>query len=205
MASILDLLKTDVGEQLIQGATTETGETKDNIVSVLSMALPTMLGAMNKNIQTEEGAKKLNHALEDTRHDGSILSQLGGIVGGGSVDNSLLSDGAGILSHLLGGKQTNVENSISKTTGVSMSSVTKIIQMAAPVLMGFLGNAKRKDGVSQSGLTDLIGAAMGESSSNMSIIESLLDADNDGSVIDDVAGKLLGDKAGGLLGGLFGK
>lgn len=52
MASILDLLKTDVGEQLIQGATTETGETKDNIVSVLSMALPTMLGAMNKNIQT---------------------------------------------------------------------------------------------------------------------------------------------------------
>lgn len=86
-----------------------------------------------------------------------------------------------------------------------MSSVTKIIQMAAPVLMGFLGNAKRKDGVSQSGLTDLIGAAMGESSNNMSIIESLLDADNDGSVIDDVAGKLLGDKAGGLLGGLFGK
>ena len=43
----------------------------------------------------------------------------------------------------------------------------------------------------------------------MSFLESILDADGDGSVIDDVAGMILGDSKkkgglGGLLGGLFG-
>ncbi len=44
-----------------------------------------------------------------------------------------------------------------------------------------------------------------------SLIESLLDGDNDGSIIDDVAGMVLGggnskkSGLGGLLGGLFGK
>ena len=43
-----------------------------------------------------------------------------------------------------------------------------------------------------------------------SFLESILDADGDGSVIDDVAGMVLGDSSkgkgglGGLLGGLFG-
>ena len=43
-------------------------------------------------------------------------------------------------------------------------------------------------------------------------IEKILDADGDGSVVDDVAGMLLGgnksnsgDGIGGMLGGLFGK
>ena len=45
---------------------------------------------------------------------------------------------------------------------------------------------------------------------NQSFLESMLDADGDGSVIDDVAGMVLGGKKGksglgGLLGGLFGK
>ena len=45
-----------------------------------------------------------------------------------------------------------------------------------------------------------------------SLIESLLDGDNDGSVLDDVAGMVFGGGGqkksggiGGLLGGLFGK
>jgi hypothetical protein len=41
-----------------------------------------------------------------------------------------------------------------------------------------------------------------------SFFESILDADNDGSVLDDVAGAVLGEKKtglGGLLGKLFNK
>jgi hypothetical protein len=47
-----------------------------------------------------------------------------------------------------------------------------------------------------------------QSNSNQSVITSLLDADGDGSVIDDIAGMAMGNKKGGLcgmLGSLFGK
>lgn len=211
MASILDLLSSDLGKQLISGASAQTGQSEDKTANVLSMALPVILGAMQRNAATPQGAQSLNNALNDTRHDGSILDQLGGLLGGGSTDSDLLNDGAGILKHVLGGNQQNVEQNISKTSGVDAGSVAQIIKMAAPILMGVLGSQKRKDNVDQGGIGDLLGSVLGKNTNHdQSFLESLLDADGDGSVIDDVAGMVMGGNKkkgglGGLLGGLFGR
>ena len=50
----------------------------------------------------------------------------------------------------------------------------------------------------------------GQPKENQSLIESLIDSDGDGSVLDDVADMVLGSNKkkgglGGMLGGLFGK
>ncbi|SRX56002.1 DUF937 domain-containing protein [Aequorivita sp. CIP111184] len=210
MASILDLLSSDMGKQLISGASAQTGQSEDKTANVLSMALPVILSAMQRNATTPQGAQSLSNALEDKRHDGSILNQLGGLLGNGGPDSNLLIDGEGILKHVLGGNQEKVEQNISKTSGVDASSVAKIIKMAAPILMGVLGNQKRKDNVGESGIGDLLGSVLGKNTNHdQSFIETLLDADGDGSIIDDVAGMVMGGKKkgglGGLLGGLFGK
>lgn len=211
MASILDLLGSDAGKQLISGASAQTGESPNKTASVLGMALPVLLGAMKRNASTPEGAQSLNNALEDNRHDGSILDQLGGLLGGGSADSGLLNDGAGILSHVLGGNENKVTQNLSRTSGVDAGSVAQIIKMAAPILMGLLGSQKRKDNVGSSGIEGLLGSVMGSNNSHdQSLIETLLDSDGDGSVIDDVGGMILGGKSkkgglGGLLGGLFGR
>ncbi|WP_341199400.1 DUF937 domain-containing protein [Croceibacter atlanticus] len=210
MASILDLLNTDIGKQLISSASEKTNTSPDRTASVLSSAMPLILGAMKRNAATPDGAASLNNALENNKHDGSLLDNLGGLLSGGSLDD-LMSDGGGILGHVLGGKQERVEQTISKTSGVDAGSVGQIIKMAAPIIMGILGSQKRKDNVSQNGLGDLLGSVLGSQSTNdQSLIETLLDADGDGSVIDDVAGMVLGgnkkkEGLGGMLGGLFGK
>lgn len=210
MASILDLLNTDIGKQLISSASEKTNTSPDRTASVLSSAMPLILGAMKRNAATPDGAASLNNALENNKHDGSLLDNLGGLLSGGSLDD-LMSDGGGILGHVLGGKQERVEQTISKTSGVDAGSVGQIIKMAAPIIMGILGSQKRKDNVSQNGLGDLLGSVLGSQSTNdQSLIETLLDADGDGSVIDDVAGMVLGGNKkkgglGGMLGGLFGK
>ena len=211
MASILDILSSEMGKQLISGASAQTGEPKDKTANVLSMALPVILGAMQKNAATPEGAKSLNNALEDTRHDGSILNQLNDLLGNKSADEDLMKDGTGILKHVLGGNQQKVQQGISKISGVDTASVAQIIQMAAPIIMAVLGNQKRKDNVGESGLGDLLGSVMGKNTNHdRSLIETLLDADGDGSVIDDIAGMVLGgnkkkDGIAGMLGGLFRK
>lgn len=209
MSSILDLLNSDMGRQLIKGASSQTGQSADKTAAVLSMALPTILGAMQRNAATPQGAESLNNALSDNRHDGSILDQLGGLLGGGNADSSLLNEGSGILKHVLGGNQKRVEQNISQNSGVDAGSVAQIIKIAAPVLMGVLGSKKRQSNVDQNGIGDLLGSVMGGgANSNQSLIEKLLDADGDGSIIDDVAGMVLGSNKkkgglGGLLGGLF--
>ena len=77
--------------------------------------------------------------------------------------------------------------------------------------MGYLAKQTKQSNVSDSnGLESLLGNLMGGSpKAEQSFLESILDADGDGSVVDDVAGMVLGGSKkgglGGLLGGLFGK
>ncbi|WP_298420432.1 DUF937 domain-containing protein [uncultured Kordia sp.] len=219
MSGILDLLNSDLGKQIIGGVSNEVGQDQNKTASVLSMALPVLMGAMKRNASSPEGAEGLNRALE-SKHNGSILDNLGSLFGGG-VDQEVKDDGDGILGHVLGDRRQNVENAISKQSGMDASSIGNILKVAAPILMGVLGKQKQQQNVQSSGgIGDLLGGLLGggqnqqQQQGQQGFIEAILDADNDGSVIDDIAGMFLGgDKKGngnsggglgGLLGGLFG-
>ena len=212
MAGLMDLLNSDMGRQIISGVSGEAGQPTDKTASVLQMGLPILMGAMKRNASSPQGAEGLMGALNG-KHDGSILDNLGGLFGGG-VDEGVKQDGVGILGHVLGGSQDNVANAISSKSGMDSGSVMKILQVAAPILLGFLGKQKRQQDVaSNNGIGDLLGGLMGGGSAQpkqQSLIESILDGDGDGSVLDDVAGMVLGGGKsggglGGMLGGLFGK
>ena len=208
MSGILDLLQGPLGQQIISGVAGQAGQSTEKTSGLLSMALPVLMGAMQKNAATPEGAQGLMGALSN--HSGGILDNLGGLFEGG-VDESVQQEGAGILGHLLGGKQASVENALSQESGMDLGAVSNILKVAAPLLMGMVGKQTQSAGISDTnGLTSLLGGLMGGASSGggSSILTSLLDADGDGSIIDDVAGMAMGSKKGGLgglLGGLFGK
>jgi len=206
MAGLLDLLNSDLGKTLISGASQQLGEKEDKTTNALSAALPLILGAMKNNSSTEQGAQGLMKALSSSKHDGGILDNLGGLLG----DSNVLSDGAGILGHVFGGKEQNVAQAVSAKSGMDMGSVMKLLQMAAPVVMGYLGKQGRQQNVTDSnGVGDLLGGLLGSGAQKeQSLVTQILDADGDGSVIDDIIGMASGNKKGGiggLLGGLFGK
>lgn len=213
MSGLLDLINSPMGKQIISGVAGQTNQSESKTADVLSMAMPILMGAMKRNSSTPQGAQGLLNALS-SKHDGSILNDLGGLFGGG-VDQSVMDDGAGILGHILGGKQSQVENALSNKSGLDAGSISQILKVAAPILLGFLGQQTKQQNVSSpDALSGLLGGLMGGGSSankQQSLIESLLDSDGDGSYIDDLAGMVLnsgGQKKGGLgglLGGLFGK
>lgn len=210
MSGILDLLNSDLGKTIINGVSGSTGTDQNKTSSVLTMALPVLMKAMQRNASTPQGAEGLMNALSN-KHDGSILDNLGGLFGGG-VDEEVKTDGDKILGHVLGQKRQGVEQVLGQKSGLDAGSVANILKVAAPILMGVLGKQTRQQNVSSSnGIGDLLGGMLGGSSAKQeqSFLESILDADGDGSVVDDVAGMLLGGEKkksglGGLLGGLFG-
>jgi len=208
MAGIADLLNSDLGRQLISGVSQETNQSPDKTASVVSMALPLLMGAMKRNAKSPEGAQNLLGALENSKHDGSLLNNLGGFFGGG-VNEEAKQDGLGILGHVLGGSQNNVVSALSNKSGVDTDSVMKILTVVAPIILGYLGKEKRQQNVSSpSGIEGLLGGMLGggkkTQNKQQSLIESLLDGNNDGSVVDDIAGMVLGGKKGGGLGGMLG-
>lgn len=112
MPDIFELLNSDLGKQLITKTGNEAGISSEQTSEVLSMALPALMGAMQQNATSAQGAQSLLGALT-SKHDGSILDNLGDLFQGG-VNSDVLQDGSGILGHILGGKQTAIENGISK-------------------------------------------------------------------------------------------
>ncbi len=211
MSGILDLLNSDLGKTIVSGVAGQTGQDTNKTGGLLTMALPVLMQAMKQNASTPKGAEGLLGAL-NSKHDGSILDDLGGLFKGG-VDANVMQDGEKILGHVLGGKQQNVQNALSQKSGIEAGSVGNILKVAAPILMGVLGKQTRQKKVSSpTDLGGLLGGMMKGNSpeQEQSFLESILDADGDGSVIDDVAGMVLGggkkkSGLGGLLGGLFGK
>ncbi|WP_339652393.1 DUF937 domain-containing protein [uncultured Maribacter sp.] len=210
MAGLLDLLNSPMGKQLISGVAGQTNQPENKTADVLSMAMPLILGAMKKNVSSPDGAEGLMNALSN-KHNGSILDNLGGLFNGG-VDDNVMQDGAGILGHVFGGKQANVENALSQKSGLDADSIAQILKIAAPIVMGMIGKQTAQSNVNDSsGMNALLGSMLGgQPQENQSLITTLLDADGDGSILDDVAGMVMGGSKkkgglGGLLGGLFGK
>jgi len=194
---ISNLLQGPMGQQLVSGVVNQLGIDNEQAKLAISSAVPVLLSALNKNASNGD-AQNISNALERD-HDGSILDNLSGFLNGGNF-----SDGMNILGHVLGNKQSQVENAIGKSSGLDASQITQILAMLAPVVMGYLGKQKNEQGIDAGGLSSLLGGIMGSTSQNnqreMSTIERLLDQDGDGSALDDAMD--LGSK---LLGSFFGK
>ena len=160
----------------------QAGTSKPQTQAALAAALPLIINAVNKQGGSGSNMSGFVQML-DLDKDGSILDDVVGFMNGGGQAN-----GENILGSLLGQRRGQVEKYISNDSGLDMASVSKILTMAAPVLLSFLGRQNKQSG---GGIGDLIGAFTGgmqkQAPQNMSILNQLLDQDNDGNVADDVA------------------
>jgi len=194
---ISNLLQGAMGQQMVDGVVNRLGIENDQAKLAISAAVPLLITALNKNANSGD-ANNIANAL-DKDHDGSILNNLSGFLTGGN-----LSEGMGILSHVLGNRQGQVENAIGKTSGLNASQISQILAIVAPIVMGYLGKEKKEQGLDASGLSSLLGGLVGGAAKTnqreMSTIEKLLDQNGDGNAMDDVMN--IGSK---LLGGLFRK
>ena len=196
-ADLLGSLMQQLGGGGVDEISRSLGLSGGDVTNVLAGAVPAIMAGLTRNGASSAGAGSLLGAL-DRDHDGSILDDVVGYLAGGGDQKG----GAGILGHVLGGRQAGIERTVSRSSGVDMASVAKIMAMAAPLIMGALGKAKRQQGFDASGLAAALGqqerAARQVSPSAVDTFAKMLDSDGDGDSMDDIV-KL----GSGLLGGLF--
>ena len=98
MSIINNLLGSDSGELLIKGMSSQIGQSKSQNNNLMSMAIPVLLKAMQRNSSSKEGASGLLSAISE-KHDGSILNKLENVFTGTESTN-LEKDGEKILGHV---------------------------------------------------------------------------------------------------------
>ncbi|MEM7162866.1 MAG: DUF937 domain-containing protein [Bacteroidota bacterium] len=197
MDNLTSVLMQSLGQGGLDMMAQKAGVQSNQAASALEGIIPSILGGMAKNTREETGAGSLLNAL-DSDHDGSVLDDVAGFMGGGQADGM----GAGILKHVLGGNRSSVENGIGQKTGMSASQIGSLMNMVAPLIMGYLGKQRKQNPntMSNSGIG--------------SMLEGLTGAADNGTGLDlgdvlDLVGAFSGNKSnssgGGLLGGLLGK
>ena len=100
-----------------------------------------------------------------------------------------------IRDSVLGGKQTNAIEMISKLSGLGGNQAGSLLTTLAPLVMGMLGRQKKEQNMSGDVLSDFLSKSVNSATNQrqeMGIIGKFLDQDGDGSIMDDIAGMGMG-------------
>lgn len=187
MNDLFEMIISQLGNDTVDRMSARVNENPSNTQKAIQNAIPILVNALARNSSSSEGASSLLNALTKD-HDGSILEDMTGF-----LTNPAVANGAGILKHVLGGNRNKVENYLSKSSGISLSSAGNILEMLAPILMGFLGKQNRSSGTG-GGIIDILQSVLNkgqaadpqQQAKQESIFNKLLDKDDDGSIADDI-------------------
>lgn len=200
--------------QIAQQIGADEGQTRQAIETALPMLIGGL--ARNANA-SPEGAKSLHKALAKDHDGamldnlGGVFGQasgkgaapagganaLGGLLGmagqllGAAQGNgsARTTNGAGILGHILGNAQGPVAKGVSRATGLSPEQSGMLLQFVAPLVMGAVGKTMNKNQLDAGGVAGMLQDEKKQiqQKSGGNLLESFLDADGDGQIIDNVA------------------
>ena len=202
MSNLTDDLMSQLGSGGIAQIAAALGTDQAQTQGAIGSALPALLAGLANNAKKPEGAQSLSSALD--KHSPSIFDQLGSVIqsGGGA-------DGNAILGHVLGQKRGGVEQQLAGQTGLDAGAIAKLLPMLAPLVLGFLSKQKQEKSLDPGALGSMLGEerrATEAASPGLGGLASILDADGDGSVMDDLIDLTKGKGAAkGGLGGLLDK
>lgn len=198
MGSLFDTLNQQLQGQGVEQIAQQLGIDQADAAKAIPAALGSLMGGLAGNAARSGGGEAIAGALARD-HDGSILDNLSGALGGLTG-----GAGAGILGHVFGTKEPAVEAALGQSTGLDAGTMGQLLKMLAPIVMGALGRTQREKGLDTGGLTDLLGSERRtverKEPQGMDILGQILDSDGDGQITDDltrIGGGLLGKFLGG--------
>ena len=197
MDDLVTQLLGQVGNQGIGELAKSLGIDDKKAGAALGAAVPLLMGALARNAKDPVEAKSIFDAIQKD-HDGAILDDPKAY-----IERPNEVDGAGILRHVLGQREPEVQEQMSKGLGIDKQQMGRILLVAAPLVMAAISRKQREKQLDSGGLAEMlekqptrpvVPAAAGGLGGALT---GMRDADNDGSIADDIAGwvgKFLGGK-----------
>ena len=197
MANLIDLIKGQLTDSVMDQISGKLGADRQQTDVATDNILATLIEGLANNTQDEKNAEGLANALEKD-HDGSLLDNLHDLIDGKAQQtNPRAANGAGILKHILGGNQSSMIDVISGLSGLGAGKTGNLMTMLAPIVLQMLGKQKRQQNLDTGGLANILAGTLNQTRQTQGgasggLLKSLLDRNGDGSIVDDVAGMVIG-------------
>ena len=175
MSNLLETILDANGGAVVGQLAREFGLGDAKARDALGQLAPAVARGIQNNAASSNGLDTLMQALRAGNHQ-RYLERPEEITG-----SSGIQDGNAILGHIFGSKDVsrNVAGRASQATGIDASLLRKMLPAVAAAAMGALASQKPAGG-SGAQRADVSGSAAGD------LLSQFLDADRDGSVVDDV-------------------
>lgn len=154
MTGLQDLLGSALGGNTLGALASQLGADESQTKAAVSTALPALLGRLQSNASTPEGAESLHKALG--QHDGSVLDDVQGFLGKGDHDGSQDR----MLGKVFGNDRDTEINALAGKAGLDPSMMAKLMGALGPLVLGAL--TKSGAGASGAGgLGSMLGGLLG--------------------------------------------
>lgn len=154
--NLLNTIKTQLSNTVIQKASSFIGESDSDTKKALEIVLPSILGGVVNQTEETNSVNELLSKFKNGEHDGSIFETIGNLLGGGSATQGLLDSGETIINGLFGNRTSSIVDWIAAFTGIKTSSAYGLMNMAAPLVMGAIGKQALGEKMDGLGLTSLL-------------------------------------------------
>lgn len=133
MSSIADMVQAHLGGNGVAQLAQHLGTDPNTAQAAMAAALPMLLGGMAQTASQPGGADVI-HAETDNHAAGTTAPA-----------TAAPTPGGGLLGRILGGKQNDVRQEVSKTSGLDIHQAEKALLFLAPIVMTQLAR-KRQEG-----------------------------------------------------------
>ncbi|MGB0925241.1 MAG: DUF937 domain-containing protein [Minisyncoccia bacterium] len=185
METLLNGMLSKMGDKGIEKIAQSAGMDAGIAKTLLQQAGPLLTAKMADKAKDKHELAGLEKALQD--HDGSVFDHIDDV-----ANPDVDTKGSKILGHILGENTGDLVRVLSSKNDADSGSVGKLLEMAAPLVLGQLGSKKSDSGLDSAGLLDLLkkekNAAFSDDGLLMDLATQFLDTDGDGSIVDDVLG-----------------
>jgi len=155
MTNLIDSIKAYVTPELLGQAAGLLGENEGGISKAIGGLAPVLLAGLLDKTGDPNTADGIFQMLGD--FDSGALNRLDKLIGGGNLAHNDPKDAAGHLTGaLFGAKVPAVTNAVAAFSGTKPATVSALLGMTGPLVMGILSDRIRNEGLSASGLANVL-------------------------------------------------
>lgn len=153
--SLIDSLTNAVSPELSARLASGLGEPEQNVARGLSRGMAaTLMGILGKSGDSSS-MNQIFSTITDNANDGRVLDDPAALASG-ATDSSVMSLGRQFLSNVFGSRAGAVNDVIAKASGLRIGSVSSLMQIAAPLVLGVLGRRVRDSNLNVDSFTRLL-------------------------------------------------
>jgi OmpA-OmpF porin, OOP family len=159
--SILESLVGMLGPQVVGPVASQLGESSDTVQRGLQTGSAALLAGLAAKVGQPGFLGQIFSLVTNPANTSSALSgvtsNLGSLASG--VTNSPIANlGSQFLSNIFGSNLSNVTDTIGRSTGLASGKMGSLLSMAAPLVLGVLGQHVRQNGLSAADLGNTLKA-----------------------------------------------